>query len=46
MDLYSELAWRGMVYDTTEGLPEVLAEQRLDATPGESVPLRWRDLGH
>src|SRR5436190_2470649 len=34
MDLYSELAWRGMVYDTTEGLPEVLAEQRLTAYAG------------
>ena len=24
MDLYSELSWRGLIYDTTEGLPELL----------------------
>jgi len=29
MDLYDELAWRGMVYDTTEGLREVIARERL-----------------
>jgi len=29
MDLYGELAWRGMVYDTTEGLTEALASQRV-----------------
>jgi len=34
MDLYSELAWRGMVYDTTEGLQELLSEQRLTAYAG------------
>ena len=27
MDLYDELAWRGMVYDATEGLREVLARE-------------------
>ena len=30
MDLYGELAWRGMVYDTTEGLQEVLAARARD----------------
>src|SRR5688500_15500167 len=34
MDLYSELAWRGMVYDTTEGLQEVLAAERVTAYVG------------
>jgi tyrosyl-tRNA synthetase len=34
MDLYGELAWRGMVYDTTEGLREVLATQSLTAYVG------------
>ena len=34
MDLYSELAWRGMVYDTTEGLQEVLATERVTAYVG------------
>jgi tyrosyl-tRNA synthetase len=34
MDLYSELAWRGMVYDTTEGLQETLASERVTAYVG------------
>jgi tyrosyl-tRNA synthetase len=34
MDLYSELAWRGMVYDTTEGLQEVLGTERVTAYVG------------
>jgi tyrosyl-tRNA synthetase len=34
MDLYDELAWRGMVYDTTEGLREVIARERLTAYIG------------
>ena len=27
MDLYGELEWRGLVYDATEGLREVLARE-------------------
>ncbi len=34
MDLYGELAWRGMVYDTTDGLREVLARERVTAYIG------------
>ena len=34
MDLYSDLAWRGMVYDTTEGLQETLAAERVTAYVG------------
>ena len=34
MDLYDELAWRGMVYDTTEGLREVSPAKRLTAYTG------------
>jgi len=34
MDLYDELAWRGMVYDTTEGLREVIARETLTAYIG------------
>jgi tyrosyl-tRNA synthetase len=34
MDLYGELAWRGMVYDTTEGLQETLAAGRVTAYVG------------
>jgi tyrosyl-tRNA synthetase len=29
MNLYEELLWRGLVYDTTEGLPAILATERL-----------------
>jgi tyrosyl-tRNA synthetase len=29
MDLYGELAWRGMVYDTTDGLTEALVRERV-----------------
>jgi tyrosyl-tRNA synthetase len=29
MDLYSELEWRGLVYDATEGLRDVLARARV-----------------
>jgi tyrosyl-tRNA synthetase len=34
MDLYDELAWRGMVYDTTEGLRAVIARESLTAYIG------------
>ena len=34
MDFYDELAWRGMVYDTTEGLREVIARESLTAYIG------------
>jgi tyrosyl-tRNA synthetase len=34
MDLYSELAWRGMVYDTTEGLREALERDNVTAYIG------------
>jgi tyrosyl-tRNA synthetase len=29
MDLYGELAWRGLVYDASEGLPDALAREKL-----------------
>ncbi|MGE0040382.1 MAG: tyrosine--tRNA ligase [Vicinamibacterales bacterium] len=34
MDLIGELEWRNMVYDVTEGLPEVLARERVTAYIG------------
>ena len=34
MDLYDELAWRGMVYDTTEGLREVIIRESLTGYVG------------
>jgi tyrosyl-tRNA synthetase len=33
-DLFGELAWRGLVYDATEGLREVLARERVTAYIG------------
>ena len=29
MDLFTELQWRGLVYDATEGVQDVLARERL-----------------
>jgi tyrosyl-tRNA synthetase len=34
MDLYGELEWRGLVYDATEGLREVLAREQVTAYIG------------
>lgn len=34
MDLYGELAWRGLVYDATEGLRDVLAREHVTAYIG------------
>jgi tyrosyl-tRNA synthetase len=34
MDLYGELAWRGLVYDATEGLRDVLAREQVTAYIG------------
>jgi len=29
MDLYGELEWRGLVYDATEGLRDLIAREKL-----------------
>lgn len=34
MDLYSELEWRGLVYGASEGVPEVLAREKVTAYIG------------
>ena len=34
MDLYGELSWRGLVYDATEGVPELLARETVTAYIG------------
>jgi len=34
MDLYGELAWRGLVYDATEGVRELLAREKVTAYIG------------
>jgi tyrosyl-tRNA synthetase len=33
-NLYEELAWRGLVYDVTEGVPDLLARERVTAYIG------------
>jgi tyrosyl-tRNA synthetase len=33
-NLYEELAWRGLVYDVTDGVPELLARERVTAYIG------------
>lgn len=34
MDLYGELAWRGLIYDATEGVRELLAREKVTAYIG------------
>lgn len=34
MDVFNELRWRDLVYDSTEGLPEVLAREKVTAYVG------------
>ncbi len=34
MNVFDEFAWRGMVYDSTEGLPQVLAKEKITAYIG------------
>src|SRR3977135_1547596 len=34
MNLYDELAWRGMIYDATEGLSDLLEKERVTAYIG------------
>jgi tyrosyl-tRNA synthetase len=46
MDLYGELAWRGLVYDTTEGLPEILARERVTAYSGFDPTAASLHVGH
>ena len=46
MDLYSELEWRGLVYDATEGLRDVVARERLTAYVGFDPTAPSLHLGH
>src|SRR5256885_1189673 len=34
MNLFDELSWRGLIYDATEGLPELFARERVTAYIG------------
>lgn len=46
MDLYEELAWRGMVYDATEGLRDVLARETLTGYAGFDPTAPSLHVGH
>jgi tyrosyl-tRNA synthetase len=46
MDLYGELTWRGLVYDTTEGLRDVLARERVTAYSGFDPTAPSLHVGH
>jgi hypothetical protein len=46
MDLYDELSWRGMVYDATEGLREVLARETLTGYAGFDPTAASLHVGH
>jgi tyrosyl-tRNA synthetase len=46
MDLYSELTWRGLIYDTTEGLREVMVRERLTAYSGFDPTAASLHVGH
>jgi tyrosyl-tRNA synthetase len=46
MDLYGELAWRGLVYDATEGVREVLARERVTVYSGFDPTASSLHVGH
>ena len=46
MDVYGEFEWRGMVYDATEGLRDVLARETLTAYAGFDPTASSLHLGH
>ena len=46
MDLYEELSWRGMVYDATEGLREVVARETLTGYAGFDPTAASLHVGH
>jgi tyrosyl-tRNA synthetase len=46
MDLYGELEWRGLVYDATEGVPNVLARERVTVYAGFDPTAASLHVGH
>jgi tyrosyl-tRNA synthetase len=46
MDLYGELEWRGLVYDATEGLREVLARDKVTVYSGFDPTASSLHVGH
>ncbi|RPH75537.1 tyrosine--tRNA ligase [bacterium] len=45
-DAFNELKWRGMVYDYNEGLPELLATQKITAYNGFDASADSLHVGH
>ena len=46
MDLYSEFTWRGLVYDETEGLRDVLGREKVTAYSGIDPTAPSLHVGH
>ena len=46
MDVYGELAWRGLVYDATEGVRDVLAREKVTAYSGFDPTAPSLHVGH
>jgi tyrosyl-tRNA synthetase len=46
MDLYGELAWRGLIYDATEGVRAVLEREQLTAYSGFDPTAASLHVGH
>ena len=46
MDLFGELRWRGLVYDATDGVAEVLARQRVTVYSGFDPTAASLHVGH
>ena len=46
MDLYGEFAWRGLIYDETEGVRELLAREKVTAYVGFDPTAASLHVGH
>src|SRR3954471_11807915 len=46
MDLHGELSWRGLVYDASEGVPELLARERVTLYSGFDPTAASLHVGH
>src|SRR6187397_1273365 len=46
MDLHGELTWRGLVYDATEGLPDLLGRERVTLYSGFDPTASSLHVGH
>src|SRR3954471_20373350 len=46
MDLYGELAWRGLIYDETEGVRDLLRREKVTAYAGFDPTAASLHVGH